>query len=51
MTPEQYKAALEVLELARAALGTQPDQRHLQALLDLRATVEDIWRSHDPKEP
>ena len=48
MTPEQYKDALEVLELLKKALTDQgqPEQRHVQAYLDLYATVEDIAKSH-----
>ena len=48
MTPEQYKDALEVLEILNKALAAQgqPEQRHVRAYLDLYATVVDIAKSH-----
>jgi hypothetical protein len=42
MTADDYRDALDVLELARKALYAheQPERRLVQAYLDLRATVE-----------
>jgi predicted alpha/beta-hydrolase family hydrolase len=42
MTPDDYLAAIEVLELAGEALHAKgnPEQRHVEALMCLRATVE-----------
>ena len=51
MTPDDYVAAIEVLEAAGEALRAKgnPEQRHVEALLCIRATLEGCKPS-DSKE-
>jgi hypothetical protein len=52
MTPADYVAAIEVLELAGEALHAKsnPEQRHVEALMCIRATIENC-KPVDAKEP